>query len=337
LKVTTIKDSLINEDVKNRIKKLIINFETEKIENENRILKITQEKQLKLNRMQKLIITIIFAFLIFALLLLLTLHKLNKKLNNAYEEIKISIEYAGKIQSAMLSSYNDILKHFREHVIFYKPAHTLSGDFYWAKKIKDTMFVAAGDSTGHGIPGALLSIAGMSYLDDNVYEDFIKPDVILNNMRNKIKYRLNQRGKLHEHKDGWDMSLISINMKNLTVSFSGAYNSLYVIKESDKTKKLIQYKADRQPVAIHSNEKPFKRHNLKLNKGDIIWMFTDGYKDQLNPETMKKFTLKRLKELLLKISDLPLKEQKDILKSEFIKWKGNYEQIDDILLLGIKI
>ncbi len=354
VKTQKIKDSLTNENVKTQINKIRINYETEKKEHENKLLKIKQKQQRKENRRQSGIISGILFFSFFLILFAVLLFQLNKKnrkikqtlavknkkLNKVYKDLKGNIEYAGKIQNAMLLSYSENLKFFEEFVILYRPATTLSGDFYWSKKIKDTIFVAVADSTGHGIPGALLSITGMSFLDDTVSEDYIQPDVILNNLRSKIKIRLNQKGdfgNFHEHKDGWDMSLFSFNIKTFETVFAGAYNSMYVVKNDPKGKKIVQYKADRQPVAVYCIEKPFSRHKLRLKKGDIIWMFTDGYADQFNPEIQRKFTVKKLKNILLSISDLPLKEQKNLLKKEFKNWQSSFEQVDDVLIMGIKI
>lgn len=351
LKLSSVKDTLIGKDVQNKINDLNIKYETQKTEAENKILKIKQLNQQKENKKQYLIIVTISVLLLFIILFLILLVNSNSKnkkikhilslkndqLNEAYSNIKGSIDYAGKIQNAMLKSYLEYLKTFPEFIILYKPAFTLSGDFYWSKKINDTIFVAVADSTGHGIPGALLSITGMSFLNEIVTEDYIKPGIILNNLRNKIKHRLNQKGNFYEQKDGWDMALFSYNYVNNTAFFSGAFNSLYVITEKNDTKIIKKYPADRQPVGVFIKEEPFKSHKLNVKKGNIIWMFTDGFTDQFSEKDHKKFSSKRLKELLLKISEKSMSEQKNILNEAFKQWKGNFEQIDDILITGIKI
>ncbi len=351
LKLNAAKDSVSGENVQNQINRIKIKYETEKTEKENEILRIKEAAQKKQNRKQFFIIIIISGFLIAVIIFSVLLFRLyrknkkirqalsdkNKKLSEAYSEIRHSIDYAGKIQLTMLSSYSENLKIFPEFIIIFKPAQTLSGDFYWTKKIKDTLFVAAGDSTGHGIQSALLSITGMSFLNEIVTEDLIQTDIILNKLRDKIKVLLNQTGNITEHKDGWDMSIFSINLTTKQLQFSGAYNSLYVIKNRKGIKTIEKYKADRQPVAVHIKETPFTRKNLILKEGDIIWMFTDGFPDQYNELNGKKYSTARLKKLLLSISSEPLKEQKNILNNEFKKWKAGYEQIDDILIMGIKI
>ncbi|NOZ34866.1 MAG: SpoIIE family protein phosphatase [Chlorobi bacterium] len=351
LKKDTIKDSITGENVQNKINLIRIKYETENAEKENLFLKKAQEYQKMINKRQSFIISIISALLVIIILFAGLLYKFNlknkkitntlseknKELNNAYSDIKGSINYAGKIQNVMLSSFTDTLKVFSEFIILYKPAYTLSGDFYWSKKINNTVFIAVGGSTGHGIPGALLSITGMSFLNEIVTEDFIQTDVVLNNLRNKIKQRLNQNGNFREHKDGWDIALFSINLKTKETQFSGAFNSMYVITEDKGKKIIVKYKADRQPVGIYYREQPFKSHNIKLKKDDIIWMFTDGFPDQFSEMYNKKYSSKRLKELLLSISSEPMKEQKNILNSEFNKWKGNFEQVDDIMIMGIKL
>jgi len=351
LKLNAIKDSLTGENVQNQLNTIKIKYETEKTEKENEILRIKETAQKKQNRRQFFIIIFISGFLIFVIIfsvLLFRLYRKNKKirqilsvkndeLSEAYSEIKHSIDYAGKIQLAMLSTYTEILKSYPEFIILYKPVSTLSGDFYWSKIIKDTIYTVAADSTGHGIPGALLSITGMSFLNEIVTEDFIRPDVILNNLRTKIKHRLNQTGNFYEQKDGWDMSVFSFNFKTFEGNCAGAFNSIYVVTEKNNKKELEIYKADRQPVAVFHTEKPFTNHRLHLKKGDIIWMFTDGFIDQFNEIVRKKYSTKRLRKLLLSISDKTLSEQKNILVAEFKIWKGDFEQIDDILIMGIRI
>jgi len=353
-----VNDSISGVRVRNQINDIRIKYETEKKENENKLLKKTQvlqeqmiNVQKKQNRKQYFVIIIISVLLISILIFSVLLFKINKKnkrtgiilknknilLNEAYSDINTSIEYAGKIQQAMLSTFEEINHDFSEYAIFYKPSSVLSGDFYWSKRINDIIYIAVADSTGHGIPGALLSITGMSYLNEIVTEDFIQTGTILNNLRDKIKKSLNQKGNFHEHKDGWDMSIFSYNQKTSEVQFSGAYNSLYLIKGKVENKSMIKYKADRQPVGIHYKEIPFTVHNFKVEKGDIIWLFTDGYSDQYNNEGNKKFSSKLLKKLLLSISDKTMNEQNKILKNEFEKWKGNFNQIDDVLVTGIKI
>ncbi len=346
-----IKDSITGENVKTKINSIRIKYETEKTEIENQKLKSEQENQKKKNTEQFFIIVIISVSFLFILIFSVLLFRYNiknkkikhilaeknTKLNEAYSNIKKSIDYAGKVQNAMLSSYTETLKILSEFIILYKPAYTLSGDFYWSKKINDTVFVAVGDSTGHGISGALLSITGMSFLNEIVTEDYIQTDVILNNLRSKIKHRLNQKGDFYEQKDGWDISIFSLNLKTLQGQFSGAFNSLYTISEKNNKKTITKYKADRQPAGIYYHEKPFKHQNFKIQKGDIIWMFTDGFPDQYNDDGNKKYSSKRFKELLVSISDKEISEQKNILNSEFTKWKGNFEQVDDVLIMGIKI
>ncbi|MCF6365955.1 MAG: SpoIIE family protein phosphatase [Bacteroidales bacterium] len=358
LSAMQVKDSIVGIKVRNQINEIRIKYESEKKETENKLLKENQvlqqqiiKVQKKENRKQFLVIIIISLLLIFIVIFSILLFKFNKKnkktslilknkntlLNEAYSDINISIEYAGKIQKAMLSSFENINHDFSEYAIYNKPAGALSGDFYWSKKIKNTIFIAVADSTGHGVPGALLSITGMSFLNEIVTEYFIQPDTILNNLRDKIKKSLNQKGNFKEQKDGWDMSVFAYNEKTKEVQFAGAYNSLYLISGKGKNKTMIKYSADRQPVGIHYRELPFTVHNFKVEKGNIMWLFTDGYSDQFNNEGTKKYSSKRLKNLLLSISDKTMNEQNKIIKDEFENWKGSFNQVDDVLITGIKI
>lgn len=352
------KDSITGVNVQNQINEIRIKYESEKKEKENDLLKnnqVLQEQVINIQKMENrrqlfIIITIsvlLLSIVIFSVLIVrfnkrnkeigLRLKNKNSLLSEAYTDIKYSIEYAGKIQNAMLVFFEEVKHNFSDYTIFYKPSSVLSGDFYWSKKINDMIFVVVADSTGHGVPGALLSITGMSFLNEIVTEDFIQTDTILNNLRDKIKKLLNKKGNPYEIKDGWDMSVFAYNHKTKEVQFSGAYNSLYVISGKGENKIMKKYKADRQPVGVYYNEQPFKALNLKVESGDIIWLFTDGYADQFNERVNKKYSAKRLRNMLLSISDKSLVEQNKIITKEFEDWKGSYDQIDDILVTGIKI
>ncbi len=270
------------------------------------------------------------------------------------EEITDSITYAQRIQQAVLS-YEDILPSaLSEYFILFKPRDIVSGDFYWMKQIKNFIVIVAADCTGHGVPGAFMSMLGISLLNEVVSKSrFDSAGEILNRMRKKVKAALSQKGSAEEQKDGMDMALCILDTESLNLQFAGAYNPLYLIRSSgpdenlflsehykiikQNGKMLIEVKADRQPIAIHMIENDFTTHELQLQIGDIFYLFSDGFPDQIGGEMNKKFMTKNFKNLLLSIYQLPLASQKDKLDETIESWKKGYNQTDDILIIGLKI
>lgn len=259
----------------------------------------------------------------------------NKELTYQHEQITDSILYARRIQRVMLPQQKFMDELIPDNMVLFKPRDIVSGDFYWYKQIKNFIVFAAADCTGHGVPGAFMSMLGISFLNDIVSKSrFDKPNEILNSLRKRIKNELHQTGKEQESADGMDMSLCVLDTEYGILQFAGAYNPLYLIRDNE-----IQiYKADRQPVAIYMREKEFTNHEIKVQKGDCIYMFSDGYKDQFGGESGQKFKSKRFNELLLEIHQKPMAEQSKILGKTIEDWMGKkYDQIDDILVLGVRI
>ncbi len=280
-------------------------------------------------------------------------------------EILSSIVYAKRIQNAVLPADQIIESILPEHFILFKPRNIVSGDFYWMKQIGQYVTVVAADCTGHGVPGAFMSMLGSSFLNEIVTGDEIyKPGNILNMLRDKVKTSLHQKGKKGEQKDGMDVALYIFNTETYEVQFSGAYNPLYILRESDfspeeefgvdkaiklfvpkfekdykqtKNKYLIELKPDRQPIAIYMKEKAFSNHNIQLKKGDVLYTFTDGYADQFGGESGHKLNTRNFKTLLMSINDLPMKEQKQVLDIYFEDWKGHRKQLDDVLVVGVRV
>ena len=225
--------------------------------------------------------------------------------------------------------------------ILYKPKDIVSGDFYHAIAHKPTgsanelFFMCTADCTGHGVPGALMSMVGISHLNESIIEkNLIHPNDILDNMRKGIIASLNPEGSEEESKDGMDCVLCAYDFENMKLEMAAANNPLWLIRNGE----IIEYKPDKMPVGMyHSKTLPFSLQTISLQKGDIIYTFTDGYADQFGGQKGKKFKYKQLQEKLLAIKDLPLSDQKDILDKEFEKWKGNLEQVDDVLIIGLKI
>ena len=264
-----------------------------------------------------------------------------------------SIDYAERIQDSLLSNASILKKYLSDYFYFYKPRDIVSGDFYWWNHVEGHTVIAAGDSTGHGVPGAFMSMLGISFLREIILKEYIThPGVILRKLRKEIVHSLKQTGEMGEQKDGMDMALISINHETKVLQYAGANNPIYIITNrildnyerlngltDDATKFFYEIKPDKMPIAIYDRMDRFHTHDIQLAEGDQIYMFSDGYPDQFGGVTPmgKKFKYKPFKKLLIENSHLPMKEQREALIKVFNDWKGNKEQVDDILVLGIKI
>ena len=251
------------------------------------------------------------------------------------EEITNSIVYARRIQSAIMPSAEVVNCLLKRSFILFRPRDIVSGDFYWMSKIGDKTIIVAADCTGHGVPGAFMSMMGVSFLNDIVgVEGITGADVILNELRNKIKSTLWQTGKDGETRDGMDIAICVFESDFRTVYYSGAYNPLYLIRKGE----LIEYKADKMPVGIHIKEKEsFTINSVSLEKGDNLYIFSDGYVDQFGGENGKKFMAKPFKELLVSINGKSMDEQKLLLEQSLDSWQGHHDQVDDVLVIGVEI
>ncbi len=337
-----IQDSLLNERRIKEIAEIQTKYETEKKEQEIALLKQEKEIQdLEMKKQQNMMFFMVASLVLFLLFLLVLTNK-NKKISAANEKLSYqknqitdSIEYASRIQNALLppESYrNELLP---EHFVFYKPRDIVSGDFYWFYEKGDYICVAAVDCTGHGVPGAFMSMLGNAFLQEEINEARqLHADKILNGLRERVKKALHQTGKQGEAKDGMDLALVIIHRERLELRFAGAYNQLFIIREG----KLKVLKGDRMPIGIHHFEKEsFTQHVLQLQEGDQLYMFSDGYVDQFGGEEGHKFRMQQFKEVLLAVSHLSMKDQKERLEERFCSWKGDKEQIDDVLVMGMKV
>ncbi|MDA3892099.1 MAG: SpoIIE family protein phosphatase [Salinivirgaceae bacterium] len=275
-----------------------------------------------------------------------SLQKQNAIVNEQKKEITGSIEYASKIQSVVLAASNEIDTVAPDSFILFKPKDIVSGDFYWFKEIKigeaKLKMVTVVDCTGHGVPGAFMSILGTVFLNKIVgdLKSIPKAADVLNEMRNEVKTLLRQYTNTSLVKDGMDMALAIIDYKNMEIQYAGANNPLYIIRneKGNMPNLLDEYKGDNMPIGIYIKEKKsFTNNIIKIKKGDQIYLFSDGYYDQFGGEFGKKFMKKTFKNLLLQNSHLNLNEQKQMLEIALKKWQGNYEQIDDITVVGIKV
>ncbi|MDG2343280.1 MAG: SpoIIE family protein phosphatase, partial [Flavobacteriales bacterium] len=258
----------------------------------------------------------------------------HKELNRTYKEVKDSIDYAKKIQDALMISEESRLKIFPESFVFYSPKDVVSGDFYWLySNLKtDEVYFSVADCTGHGVPGAFMSMIGNAVLNEVVVEEGLtQTDLILNHTRDLIKKAFNDN---ENTKDGMDIAFCKYNAKTKTIQFSGAFNPLYILSSGE----LTEYKANPQPVGYNvTNENPFTKTDVKVKKGDMIYIFSDGFKDQFGGPKEKKYMTSRFKELLITISELNCADQMNYLVKEFDSWKGEVEQIDDVCVMGVRV
>jgi len=258
------------------------------------------------------------------------------KIAEQRREIMDSIHYAEKIQKAIMPDQSRMSEIFDDHFVFFRPLNVVSGDYYWATRKGSKMVVVAADCTGHGVPGAFMSILGITLLNEIVLKREIDTaSEILDELRENIKFTLSQKGTAGEQRDGMDMALCIIDYEAMKLQYAGAYNPLYLVRNSE----MIEYKPNKMPVGIFvvDNENNFTNHRISLQPGDTLYLFSDGYIDQFGGEKNTKFKSKQFKQLLLKISSLPMNRQKQLLIESHEKWKGHSEQVDDILVIGIRI
>jgi serine phosphatase RsbU (regulator of sigma subunit) len=256
------------------------------------------------------------------------------------EEIISSIKYAERIQRAVLPSNELIQEIFKQNAfVFYQPKDIVSGDFYWISKSNthpNKIYVAVVDCTGHGVPGAFMSMLGHTYLKQAIRENETQSvNHILNALNSRVRQSLNQQDQDgFSVQDGMDVSLISIDYETNTLEFAGANNGVLIVKNNGE---LIELKPDKQAIGSGLREvKPFQVQSIELNKGDYIYMYTDGFADQFGGTANKKFYMKNLRVLATKLAQLPVYAQYQTLQKTFIDWKGDMEQTDDVCVIGIR-
>ncbi len=250
------------------------------------------------------------------------------------EEITDSIQYASRIQEAVLPALDVMDRNLPKHFVFYRPKDIVSGDFYWAGEAKGHTVLAAVDCTGHGVPGAFMSMLGISFLNEIVIrEEQLDAAAILERLRSEVVAALKQRGKEGEAQDGMDMALCIVSPEKKKLQFAGANNPLYRVRNGE----LEKFKADRMPVGFHHKiDVPFKAVTLYVKRGDCFYIFSDGYADQFGGLDKKKLKYRDFQKLLLALHSETFPKQGELLEKEFEKWKGDMEQIDDVLVIGFR-
>lgn len=262
-------------------------------------------------------------------------------LEDKNREITDSIRYAKKIQTAFIPSEEKFNSFFKDSFVLFQPKDIVSGDFYWVYQKKELTYYVTADCTGHGVPGGFMTMLGLSFLDEIIVGlKKEEPSEVLDLMREKIISTLNQSGKVGESKDGMDISICCIDYKKMELRYAAANNNLYLVRKTgadEQKTELIELTADRQPCGYSDYAKPFSSHKISLNAGDCLYSFTDGYPDQFGGPNGKKFRYKQFEELLLQYSQNNFAAQKSYLHSAMQNWMGELDQVDDILVVGIKI
>lgn len=264
------------------------------------------------------------------------IHTQKEVIEQKNRDILDSIEYARNIQQAVLPDKDELLKMLPQSFVFFKAKDIVSGDFYWFMKQGDEVLVAAADCTGHGVPGALMSMIGTSFLNEIVNEKKVtKPSEVLNMLREKIIAILRKRQDGSETRDGMDIALVNINTRTRMLQYAGAFNPLWLYREGQWLEKV----ADKFPVGayIGHESNSFTNHEITLQPGDMIYIFTDGFADQFGGPAGKKFKYKPFQQLLTNIQHEAMEEQKQALLQSHENWRGSLEQVDDILVIGIRV
>jgi len=265
------------------------------------------------------------------------IEEVHKELSLRNEDVMASIKYAQRIQASILPPIERFKNEFKEGFIFYKPRDIVSGDFYWYEKLGDNFIIAVADCTGHGVPGAFMSMICSTLLNKVVEKESVNsPELALTILNNELIKSLRQKD-VSTHTgamDGMDVALIVIDQKNMSCSFSGAYRPLVLIRDGE----LLVFKGNRYSLGGgFVDVKKFEKETIELKSGDVLYSFTDGLVDQFGGEKNKKYKVERFKKLLLEINDRPMSEQYALIEKAFNDWKEGYEQIDDVLVVGLKI
>lgn len=353
---TFLNDSINNKERNNAARELEKKYQSEKKETE--IAKLNAEKNASESENKRKSQLLVFAFigvalvlcaLGFAIFAFINKRKANEQLKLLNKEvlqqkdelqdknksITDSIHYAHRIQTVLLTSQSYIKEHINEFFVLNKPKDIVSGDFYWAVQHNNYFYFQLADCTGHGVPGAFMSLLGISFLNEIVLERNIsEPNVILDNLRAEIIKAFTDKDTNDQMSDGMDCVLCRFDKSTNVLHYAAANNSIVIIRNNE----VIHLTGDKMPVGKSPRDTVgFTLHEFKLQQGDTVYMFTDGFPDQFGGKDGKKFKVKNVKELLLSVSLSPMSEQQTLLNEHFENWRGDLEQIDDVCVVGIRV
>jgi len=267
----------------------------------------------------------------------LTLQKIEgqkEELESRDKSITDSLNYAQRIQEALLPSENYFRGYFKESFIFYKPKDIVSGDFFWIGENENKVFIAAADCTGHGVPGALMSMIGHELLEKIINVDKIeRPDKVLEIMNKSLEKTFNREKNIGiTIHDGMDIGICVVDRRKRKIQFAGAFFPLYIIRDN----RLIEFKGDKHILGETAEDVSFTNNEIALMEDDMLYLFSDGYVDQFGGSSNKKFMYRRFRYLLMTIYRFPVEDQKSILEENIKTWMGDTSQVDDILVMGFK-
>lgn len=343
---TKLKDSILNIETSFKISELKAAYESD--QKESTIKLLTKENEIESNKNEKQKQIIIYGILLVLFFIVLSYLFFRQTQQNKKKQLIIeaqtnkimnSINYAKKIQDAILTPIDFIRNYLPDSFILYKPKDIVSGDFYWFSHIEDLEIIVAADCTGHGVPGAFMSMIGATLLNKIVNERKItEPCEILNQLNQEVLIALQQKEKNSQSKEGMDITLCAINKEKKTIHYAGAMNSLYLVKNGE----VITYKPNLRSIGgmtkkINNEEFKFKQETIHFESGTHIYLISDGYVDQFGGEKHKKYNTKKFKELLSRIHSCNIHEQRTEIEQEFNTWKKDLKQIDDVLVIGIKL
>lgn len=346
VKFKQITDSIFNSENNEQLNQTKINFELEKKRAEQLQQKALSDSDKK--RQNIIILSVVLVLLIVSIFSLFLFKRFKitnqqKEIISAQKElveehqkeISDSINYAKRIQTSFLANELEFKKYFTDYFILFNPKDVVSGDFYWTASVDSKFYVAVADSTGHGIPGAFMSLLNISLLNEAVLSrNYTSTVDILNFVRKILILGLKPDETGQGGNDGMDCVLFCIDFKTLEMEFSGANNPLWIIRNEE----VVELKADKMPVGRSPREAvSFTSQKFQLQKNDLIYAFTDGYADQFGGPKAKKFKYKQLEEIILSNHSKHLREQNTILNTTFNNWKGNLEQVDDVCVIGLRV
>jgi len=375
---SSLKDTLFSETTNLQINQLRIQYETETMLKENEILKRDAKLiEAKGRLLMIILISLFLGFISISVFLFLLsrannhkrraneeLNRTNVELNTtldlvsaqkmvietAHEEITASINYAKYIQASLLPKSDQLESSLDDHFIIYKPKEIVSGDFYWVSRAGEKTIIVAADCTGHGVPGAFMSMLGITLLNEIINKDGVTdPGIILDRLRREVIESLKQKGDRWEQKDGMDITLCAIDHANRKLQFAGAINPLYLIRKSNNidfgiTHKIDSYeetlteiRGDRMPIGISDEMENFTSFEINIEKGDTYYLFSDGFPDQFGGTSHKKFSYKQLREQLVMTRSEKMADQKILLENKLLNWMGENSQTDDIMMIGFRI